>query len=369
VGDADVLGANLVAGKQNVLLPLRNRPDGSLDMVGVERDIRVGKGNHERIASLPGVAEGDHQRVPRLEFDPLQLLLAHLPEPTASQCVNYTVKCKSCCQLESAMGQKMKNAPVYFTIAQVRHNPVLRLGYYAPDIQDRMRKAGYPDFKKGIAMAFTLAPQLGDAPQPQAPVAEQVERLMFFSTDSTKGFIVEQNALSFHTTEYETFESLADEFMRGLAIVHECVTLAHSERIGLRYLDVVVPPGGETGLAEYLAPGVLGLSSRLPEDVTVSHSFAETHVQTAKCAVLARTIIQSGSLGFPMDLQPIGVKVADRFREINGVHAIVDTDASIEGRNPFNLELIKSQLQVLHDGVGIAFDATVTPIAVSAWNS
>jgi uncharacterized protein (TIGR04255 family) len=70
-----------------------------------------------------------------------------------------------------------------------------------------------------------------------------------------------------------------------------------------------------------------------------------------------------------MDLQPIGMKVADRFREINGVHAIVDTDASIEGRHPFNLELIKSQLQVLRDGVGIAFDATVTPIAVSAWNS
>ena len=97
------------------------------------------------------------------------------------------------------MGQKMKNAPVYFTIAQVRHNPVLRLGSYAPDIQDRMRKAGYPDFKKGIAMAFTLAPQLGDAPQPQPPVVEQVERLMFFSTDSTRGFIVEQNALLFHT--------------------------------------------------------------------------------------------------------------------------------------------------------------------------
>lgn len=67
--------------------------------------------------------------------------------------------------------------------------------------------------------------------------------------------------------------------MRGLAIVHECVTLAHSERIGLRYLDAVVPPGGETGLAEYLAPGVLGLSSRLPEDVTVSHSFSETHIK------------------------------------------------------------------------------------------
>lgn len=267
------------------------------------------------------------------------------------------------------MGQKMKSAPVYFTIAQVRHNPIIRLGAYAPDIQDRMRKAGYPDFEKGVAMAFTHAPQLAEAQQQQPPAVEAIERLMFFNTDRTKGFIVEQNALSFHTTEYETFESLTDEFMRGLSIVDECVTLAHCERIGLRYLDAVVPSGGEAELADYLAPGVLGLGGRLPEQASISHSFAQTHIQTDKCAVLARTTIQSGPLGFPMDLQPIGMKIADRFREINSVHAIVDTDASVEGRHAFNLEFVRSQLQVLRDGVGIAFDATVTSKAVSAWNN
>ena len=153
------------------------------------------------------------------------------------------------------MGEKMKNAPVYFAIAQARHNPVLRLGSYAADIQDRMRKVGYPDFKKGVSMAFNLMPQIGDISQPQnPPVVEQVERLMFFSTDNTKGFIVEQNALSFQTTEYDTFETFADEFIKGLGIVHECVTLAHSERIGLRYLDAIVPPNGEAGLGERSCP-------------------------------------------------------------------------------------------------------------------
>jgi len=296
----------------------------------------------------------------------ISVFLENLPLNSA---VNYTVKRQSYSQLESTVGQKMKNAPVYFTIAQVRHNRVLRLGSYAPDIQDRMRKAGYPDFKKGVSTALTLTHQLGSEQQSQAPVVEQVERLMFFSTDRTKGFIVEQNAVSFHTTKYETFEALADEFMRGLTIVHECVTLAHSERIGLRYLDAVVPPDGEAGLEDYLASGVLGLSSRLPEQVRVSRSFAETHILTADCTILARTIIQAGLLGFPMDLQPIGVEIAERFREINGVHAIVDTDASIEGRFSFDLDAIKSQLSVLRKGIGIAFDATVTSLAVSAWNS
>lgn len=290
-------------------------------------------------------------------------------EQFSSQSVNCSVKCKAACQLEDAVGERMKKAPVYFTIAQVRHNPVLRLGSYAPDIQDRMRKAGYPDFKRGVAIAFSLMTQIGDEPQPQNPEIQKVERLMFFSTDSTRGFIVEQNALSFHTTEYDTFESLTDELMKGVSIVHESVMLAHTERIGLRYLDAIVPPNGEEGLPDYLAPGVLGLSRRLPDNVRVTHSFSETHIQTDECVVLARTMIQSGPLSFPMDLQPVGVKLADRFLKINGVHAIVDTDASIEGRHVFDLDAIKSQLVTLRKGIGLAFDAIVMPPALAAWNS
>lgn len=267
------------------------------------------------------------------------------------------------------MGAKMKNAPVYFTIAQVRHNPVLRLGAYADEIQDRMRKAGYPDFKKGVAMAFSLMPQMGEEPQAQPPVVERVERLMFFSSDNTRGFIVEQNAISFHTTEYDTFDILSDEFTKGAGIVHECVTLAHFERIGLRYLDAVVPPNGEAGLPDYLASGVLGISSKLPAAAQVTHSFSETHFKTTDCAVLARTIIRAGPLGFPMDLQPTGVKIAERFQNINSVHAIVDTDASIEGRHAFDIDTIRGQLKTLRAGIHLAFEAIVTPSALKAWNS
>lgn len=267
------------------------------------------------------------------------------------------------------MGEKMKNAPVYFTIAQVRHNPVLRLGAYADEIQDQMRKFGYPDFRKRAAMAFSLMSQLGEGQQTQPPIVERVERLMFFNSDNTQGFIVEQNAISFQTTDYGTFETFADEFMKGVGIVHECVTLAHTERIGLRYLDAVVPPNGEEGLPDYLASGVLGLSSMLPENIQVTRSFAETHFRMSECAVLARTIIQAGPLGFPMDIQPIGVKIAERFQKIIGVHAIVDTDASIEGRHTLNMDALKNQLKILRDGIGVAFKAIVTQSALDTWNS
>ena len=266
------------------------------------------------------------------------------------------------------MSGKLKNAPVYFTIAQVRHNPVLRLGAYADEIQDRMRKIGYPDFKKGIAMAFSLMSQIGGDQKFQPPVVDRVDRLMFFNSDNTQGFIVEQNAISFHTTEYDVFDTFTDEFMKGVGIVHECVSLAHTERIGLRYLDAVVPPNGEEGLTDYLAPGVLGLSKNLPNDMQIDLSFSETHFKTKECTVLARTLIQSGPLGFPMDIQPLGVNIAERFQTINGVHAIVDTDASIEGRFALDLDAIRGQLKTLRGGIDVAFNAVVTQTALDAWN-
>ena len=80
-------------------------------------------------------------------------------------------------------------------------------------------------------------------------------------------------------------------------------------------------------------------------------------------------IIQAGPLGFPMDLQPIGVNIAERFKSINGVHAIVDTDASIEGRHLFELDAIKLQLKMLRSRIGMAFDAIVTPTAIAAWKT
>ncbi len=81
--------------------------------------------------------------------------------------------------------------------------------------------------------------------------------MSFLSRDSTRGFIVEQGAFSFHTTEYETFDQFSEQFFTGLGIVHECLVLDYSERVGIRYLDAVVPPGGEDDLSKYLAPGVL----------------------------------------------------------------------------------------------------------------
>jgi uncharacterized protein (TIGR04255 family) len=266
------------------------------------------------------------------------------------------------------MGTKMKQAPVYFTIVQVRHNPILQIGNYAPDIQERMRKAGYPDYRPGKTLVINFLSNSTDGDlSSQGPVTETIERHLFLNRDGTCGFVVEQNALSFQTTEYDTFETFSENFFVGLEIVHQCISLDYSERIGIRYLDAVVPTGGEAELQKYLAPGVLGIADRLPNDVPVVLSLSETHISMPDAKLLSRTLIQNGRLGFPIDLANQGLEVPQRFQQVDGVHAIIDTDASQDGREAFDLVRLQERLDMLHSKIRMTFDASVTEHALNIW--
>ena len=66
------------------------------------------------------------------------------------------------------MGKKMSDAPVYFTVAQVQFNPILNIEGYLTTIQDRMRIASFPDFKRvdiqQLVVPFGAAGEGGQPP-------------------------------------------------------------------------------------------------------------------------------------------------------------------------------------------------------------
>jgi len=265
------------------------------------------------------------------------------------------------------MGTKMKTAPLYFTIAQVRFNPILSLEAYAPQIQERLRKAGFPDAQRAFLATINLnvnvAPSSEGGPPPQLPMV-QTARFLFGNMERTSSFILDQGALSFQTTEYDVFETLLESFLNGLQAVNEAVNLSYTDRIGLRYLDAVFPKSGET-VRDYLSASILGLTEKIDE--TIVHSFSETLVKRENANVRSRVIIQDGEMGFPPDLQPMTLKVRERFTQLRGRHAIIDTDGWSEAREPFNVDRIREQLGFIHDGIVKTFRASVTENALKAW--
>lgn len=259
------------------------------------------------------------------------------------------------------MGKKLSNAPVYFTIAQVRFNPILNLESYLADLQDKLRRAGYPDYKALHRVSINLS--TGSAKDGTPLSQSNVVRHVFANAEGTSGFLLEQNSISFQTTSYANFETFSEDFFRGVMLLHESVELSFTERIGLRYLDAVIPRADEK-IEQYLKPEFLGLLGKLPG---VEHTYSETMARDDGNHVISRTLVHKGQLGLPPDLDPLGFKLDGKFSSVTRQHAILDSDAFYESRESFDVSSLKKRIASLHAMSSSAFKAIPSDFAKKVW--
>jgi uncharacterized protein (TIGR04255 family) len=259
------------------------------------------------------------------------------------------------------MGTPLKHPPVYFTLAQVRFNPILKLAEYVPSIQEAFRQAGYPDFAAHDGFAIKIAMQNG-LPKPEPQV---VNRYSFGDREKTHNFALDSDSLTLHSTDYGRFESFAGKFEDGLERVHEAVRLDFVERIGLRYLDQIVPLGTDK-LEQYLVPQALGVRDLIAGQPL--HSYCETLVQVSGAKLLSRVFTQSGQLGFPPDIGQHGLQLQERFKAPPSLHAVLDTDGFVEQRIPYSISAVRNHLNDLHKIIGNTFEALATEHAFRKWS-
>jgi uncharacterized protein (TIGR04255 family) len=262
--------------------------------------------------------------------------------------------------IKTAM-QKMSLAPVFYTLAQVQFNPIAQMSDYVARLQERLRRSGFPDFQAENQLELTI--RRLDESQPDVQ-PQQHMRWSFMNTQRTEGYLLLSNALIFHTTTYDTFPDFLQKTISGLKLVHEIVELAYVERIGLRYLDAIVPLDNDM-LQQYINPSLLGFSTNL--EGRLSHSFTETLTSIEDGNLVARAVITDGTLALSPDLSPLQLRLQPRFAEINGPNAVLDTDYFVAKRNDFNLAEVENQLQKSHNTITNAFSVAVTEYAKTKW--
>jgi uncharacterized protein (TIGR04255 family) len=261
----------------------------------------------------------------------------------------------------------MSNAPVYYALAQAHFNPIAAMAKYVDQIQDRLRREGYPLFEPQQFMQL-IVPGQGQG-QPQEPQIQQAVSWLMTRSDRTAGFILGPSTITYHTTHYQTHNEFIPELLRGLTAVHEAVALDHVSRLGLRYLDAVLPRAGES-TEQYLVAGLHGIDFNAARQ----HAMTETVFSTdtgplvPKGTLVVRVYRAVAPLGFPPDMLPTGLAIAPQFaikepRE----HAIIDTDHYVEGRMPVEMDTLNEQLLSLHGTIKSVFGATTTDHARSAW--
>jgi uncharacterized protein (TIGR04255 family) len=263
----------------------------------------------------------------------------------------------------------MSNAPVYYVLAQARFNPVAAMTKYVDQIQDRLRREGYPLFEP---QQFTqlLVPGPGQA-QPQPPQIQQTVSWLMTRGDRSSGFVLAPSMLIYHTTHYQTHGEFISELLRGLTAVHETVSLDHVSRLGLRYLDAILPRDGET-TGQYLVGGLHGIDfnavCRCRHAMTESVFTTDTGPLVSKGTLVVRVYQMTAPLSFPPDMLSAGLTIAPKFEIKNArEHAIIDTDHYVEEQMPVEMDKLNEQLLSLHATIKSVFRATTTDYARSAW--
>jgi uncharacterized protein (TIGR04255 family) len=261
----------------------------------------------------------------------------------------------------------MSNAPVYYALAQAQFNPVAAMAKYVDEVQDRLRREGYTLFEpqQRTRLQFVAAP----GEPPTEPQIAQTASWLITKSARTSGFILSASSITFHTTHYQTSKEFIPELLRGLKAIHEVVKLDHIGRLGLRYLDAVLPQLGET-VNQYLADGLHGVRFGATQRYALNESVFETECDplVSKGTLIARVHRATAPLDYPPDMVPNGLVPMPKF-EIKDIrpHAVIDTDHFVEGRMPLDFDKIGEQMSGLHATIKLAFEATITDHARVVW--
>lgn len=250
----------------------------------------------------------------------------------------------------------LTQSPLVFVLAQARFSPIAKMEAFAPQIQETLRRKGFPGYQVRTTQELTFGP---------VPQASQSQRWFFSSKEGTSAVILSTDFVVLATSTYEHFEDLVANFEIALAAVQEASEPSFATRVGLRYVDLIRPAERES-LDEYLQPGLHGVRPEEIEASAVSRQFhltAKTRAGTISVRLWQNT---EGKI-LPPDL--VGDEVEFRVPPAapGELLTVLDLDHYSRKQQEFAPALLIADLWALHDGTDLAFRRIVTEQAIARW--
>jgi uncharacterized protein (TIGR04255 family) len=254
---------------------------------------------------------------------------------------------------------QLSNSPLLLVVAQVRFSSVLQMAKFIPEIQERLRGQGFPKFRPAQQQNLQIGP-------PGTPLANQSPTLLweFLDRDDRKSIVVETDSVAFIATDYSVFESFRYGLEIALSAVSDVAKPNLRERIGLRYVNLVIPRSGKH-ISDYIGTELLGMSppqlSVKPVNygsVMLSQSEVGTFVFRCTCPMQGPTI--------PPDVRLLGLKT-DKPLSLESEFCVLDFDHFNEGTKDFDVGSILSDFDQLHDLLDRSFRLAVKKEALQEW--
>jgi uncharacterized protein (TIGR04255 family) len=253
----------------------------------------------------------------------------------------------------------LTHAPLLLVLAQVRFSTVLKMQEFLPEIQEQLRNSDLPKFRN---IQTQTAVGLFSAEQP--PRLTSDTNWEFVAKDDRTMATLGTNSISLLTTAYQTFPDFTKTLAKVLETVRTAANVSLRERIGLRYVDVIVPFGGK-GLSDYIVDEVLGFSLAKLGLNTASSVAAMLGKSALGTFILRASRLPNGSV-VPGDLSPFKLET-DKPLTLEKEFCLLDFDHFNEGTKDFDVAQTMREFEELHDLIERAFNAAVKPNAMKEW--
>ncbi len=255
---------------------------------------------------------------------------------------------------------KLHKSPLVMVLAQVRISHVAKMGDSIDDVQERLRRSGFPRFEEGRGHEIVLRPGL------QPEIREQ-PRWEFQNKERSAGIIVAQNAILLHTNSYETFDDFAKSLRLALEVVGDAVQPTLVERLGLRYVDLIRTDAGEQW-TDFLKPGLHGIP---PAAIGMTEGLQRHEtVGTTKVGQLVVRCVQSTDGGFlPADLWPTTLEYAKPPIPPGELATLLDFDHFTQVTRDYDVDQVMAAMWELHETLDVTFREATTDLAMKKWEA
>lgn len=264
-----------------------------------------------------------------------------------------------------------KKAPVFFTIAALRHGPVPAFGNtYWPQVHDELRKKGFSGNIEIDDTSIQFQPTQDGTLQPET----KNRTWTVFTPERHHAYSFNDSGIfSFHTSQYTTRQALFTAFQTGLEVLHKHVELQSYLAVGVRMLDLVRPSDTDQEFSDYLQPSLMGF-------LALKHAQEWRHEATS---LHQRFVDGDAEVAARFDCLPTNFGVQfELFASVKGhalpnfltaapgrPHGILDIDSHTYDQQPkpFDITSVMSALAEHKDRISSTFYASTTPTAHATW--
>jgi len=261
---------------------------------------------------------------------------------------------------------KLTQDPLSLVLCQVKFSAIRKMPDLIPEIQDRLRRKGFPIDASGRGQTLVVT----QGPEGMQTNAQPVNHDEFRSKDEHWSINVSNDALCLVTTAYDRYKDFSERLQLCLEEVDSVaeLSLCQVHRIGVRYIDVIMP-GKDESFRNYLQAPLHGLQTDVYLDgnqVVQSQTIGKTKMGTLSVRVWQNN---QGEVIPPDLLQGKPMKMS-----INAEHGklitLVDTDHFVQGTWDFDKSTVLDTADVLHKGANRAwFNNIITSHARDKWGA